>query len=400
MFCFGTISSVADKEGILHHIADPPEKKPSLKISRKARTKQEIAQPPALRAKTTSYKPGAENSFARRTPLSTSSTENGHELQGKKRNKRDKGSSSCPSGTSALKGEQKEACRHGNSILPRRPLHRGRVESSPISDDEPTVPGEEPPQREARRRRNRHCNARRHYEARERDMAQPVSRDEISDVGETPDERVFRERRNSHRRDRRQAQEQAEQEARQRRENPLFGRNLNPDFARAMNTPSEVGGVLARIADGLPRLQTPRAIGSCSLGQLIIFCLSLILRAIYDTPSTVSGTRGASSMLRANDDMRTRSGAERSMIGIMTSLHEVRPLGLSRQRLQLAAQPGGDRGSTSATPLPETDTIIVNRRTHVEYQRSLRVSGPFSGPQTSKSPMSTNTNLSKTREAG
>jgi hypothetical protein len=26
----------------------------------------------------------------------------------------------------------------------------GRVESSPISDDEPTVPGEEPPQREAR----------------------------------------------------------------------------------------------------------------------------------------------------------------------------------------------------------------------------------------------------------
>jgi hypothetical protein len=78
-------------------------------------------------------------------------------------------------------------------------------------------------------------------------------------VGETPDERVFRERRNSRRRDRRQAQEQAEQEARQRRENPLFGRNLNPEFARAMNTPSEVGGVLARIADGLP--WTPDAEG-------------------------------------------------------------------------------------------------------------------------------------------
>jgi hypothetical protein len=78
-------------------------------------------------------------------------------------------------------------------------------------------------------------------------------------VGETPDERVFRERRNSHRRDLRQAQEQAKQEARQRRENPIFGRNLNPDFTRAMNTPSEVGGVLARIADGLPR--TPDAEG-------------------------------------------------------------------------------------------------------------------------------------------
>jgi hypothetical protein len=86
-----------------------------------------------------------------------------------------------------------------------------------------------------------------------------VSRDEISEIKETPEEWVFRERRNSWRRDRRQAQEQAEQEARQRRENPLFGRNLNPDFARAMNTPSEVSGVLARIADGLPR--TPDAEG-------------------------------------------------------------------------------------------------------------------------------------------
>jgi hypothetical protein len=69
----------------------------------------------------------------------------------------------------------------------------GRVESSHIFDDEPTVLGEEPPQREAHRRRNRHLNVRRHHEARERDPAQPVSRDEISEVGETPDERVFRE---------------------------------------------------------------------------------------------------------------------------------------------------------------------------------------------------------------
>jgi hypothetical protein len=29
-----------------------------------------------------------------------------------------------------------------------------RVELPPISDDEPTAPGEEPPQRESRRRRN------------------------------------------------------------------------------------------------------------------------------------------------------------------------------------------------------------------------------------------------------
>jgi hypothetical protein len=147
-------------------------------------------------------------------------------------------------------------------------------------------------------------------------------------------------------------------------------------------------------------LQTLRAIGGCSLGQLIILCLSPILRAIYGTPSIVGGTRRAPSMLRANDDMRTRSGAEKSMIGIKASLHEVRPPGLSQQWLQLVAQPGDGRGSTSATPLPGTDTTIVDRRSRVEYLRSLRVSGPFSGPQTSKSPTSTSTSLSKTQEAG
>jgi hypothetical protein len=132
-------------------------------------------------------------------------------------------------------------------------LFIGRVESPTVSDDEPTAPGEEPPQRESRRRRNRRRNVRRHHAAGEQDPEQPVSRDEVSEIGETPEERAYRERRNSRRRDRRRAQEQAEQDARQCRENPFFGRNLNPDFTRAMNTPSEVGGVLAQIADGLPR---------------------------------------------------------------------------------------------------------------------------------------------------
>jgi hypothetical protein len=81
-----------------------------------------------------------------------------------------------------------------------------------------------------------------------------------------------------------------------------------------------------------PGLQTLKAIGGCSLGRLIIFYLSLILRAIYRTPSTVGGTRGAPSMLHANNDMRTRYGTERSTIRIMAFQHEVRPLELSRQR--------------------------------------------------------------------
>jgi hypothetical protein len=88
VFCFGTILSVADEEGILHRIADPPEKKLSLKISGKAGTKQEIAQPLAPRAKTTSCEPGAENLFTRRTPLSTSSTERWTRITRKKKQKR------------------------------------------------------------------------------------------------------------------------------------------------------------------------------------------------------------------------------------------------------------------------------------------------------------------------
>jgi hypothetical protein len=80
-----------------------------------------------------------------------------------------------------------------------------------------------------------------------------------------------------------------------------------------------------------PGVQTPRAIGGCLLGQLTTFCLSLILRAIYDTPSIVNRMHGAPSMLRTNDDMRMRFGTKNSMIGIMASLREVRPPGLSRQ---------------------------------------------------------------------
>jgi hypothetical protein len=105
-------------------------------------------------------------------------------------------------------------------------------------------------------------------------------------------------------------------------------------------------------------------------------------------------------MLHANGDMRMKYGAERSTIGIMASLHEVRPLELSRQWLQLVAQPGDYRDCTSATPLPGTGTTVIDRRTRVEYLRSLRVLGPFNGPKTSRSPTSTNTSPSRTREAG
>jgi hypothetical protein len=74
IFCFGTISSVADEEGTLHRLADPPKRKPSSEISEKIGARQQKAQPPALLKKITSSKIGAEGPSARITPLSTSPT--------------------------------------------------------------------------------------------------------------------------------------------------------------------------------------------------------------------------------------------------------------------------------------------------------------------------------------
>jgi hypothetical protein len=251
VFCFGTISSVADEKGTLHRIADTPEKKSPPTNSENAGE----AQPPALRKKIVSGKSEAEGPLTRRTPLSTSPTREWTQIT---RKKETKGKQVVLSVPPPSKENGKKVAMTAAPFYPNV-LFIGRAESPTVSDDEPTAPGEESPQRESRRRRNRRRNVRRHHVAGEWDPEQPVSRDEVSEIGETLEERVFRERRNSRRRDRRRAQEQAEQDARQRRENPFFGRNLNPDFARAMNTPSEVGGVLARIADGLPR--TPDAEG-------------------------------------------------------------------------------------------------------------------------------------------
>jgi hypothetical protein len=84
VFCFGTISSVADEEGTLHRIADPPERKSSSKIFGKIGAKQEKVQPPALRAKTTFGKLGAEGPSTQRTPLFTSLTKKWTQITRKK----------------------------------------------------------------------------------------------------------------------------------------------------------------------------------------------------------------------------------------------------------------------------------------------------------------------------
>jgi hypothetical protein len=291
MLCFGTISSIADEEGTLHRIVDPQERMSSSKISKKIGAKQEKAQPPVLREKTTFSKLGAKGLSTRRTLLSTSPMEKWTRITRKKEANKAKDRQAALSVPPSSKDSRKRMVVTTVPFYPDILFIGGRVESNPISNDEPTAPGEEPLQRESRRRRNRRRNIRRHHEAGERDPAQPVSRDEVSEVGETPEERVLRERRNSRRRDRRQAQEQAEQETRQHREKPLFGRNLNPDFARAMNTPSEVGGVLARIADGLPR--TPDAEGYRRLFTRVANHLLPLTHPPSDLRHTINSRRDA-----------------------------------------------------------------------------------------------------------
>jgi hypothetical protein len=155
MFCFGTISSMADEEGTLHRIADLPERKPSSTISGKARAKQEKAQPPTLRAKNTSCKPGTEDPSTRRTPLSTSSTEKWTRITRKKETNKVKARQAALLVPPPSKENRKKLVATTAPFYPDVLFIGGRVESSPVSDDEPTAPGEEPLQRESRQRRNR-----------------------------------------------------------------------------------------------------------------------------------------------------------------------------------------------------------------------------------------------------
>lgn len=147
---------------------------------------------------------------------------------------------------------------------------------------------------------------RRLHEAGERDPTQPVPRDEASEMGETPDERTHREHCNSRCRDRRQAQEReqelVEQDARLRRENPLLARDLYPDFARALNTPREVGGVLAQIANSLPR--TPDVEGYRRVLTQAANHLLPLAHPPNDLRHAINSRRDAQSNISASRDRR------------------------------------------------------------------------------------------------
>jgi hypothetical protein len=385
-----------DEERTLHRLADPPERKPSSEISKKIGARQEKAQPRALLKKITSSKIGAEGPSARRTPLSTSSTREWTRITRKKEAKDHQDDLSVPPPS---KENRKKIAVTATPFYPDV-LFIERVESPPISDDEPTAPGEEPPQRESRRRRNQRRNIRPHHEARERDPAQPVSRDKVSEIGETPEERVFRERRNSRRRDRRRAQEQAEQETRQRRENPLFGRNLNPDFARAMNTPSEVGGVLAQIADGLPR--TPDAEGYRRLFTQAANHLLPLAHPPNDLRHAINSRRDAWSSINASRERRHENEIHRR-----EEYDRDHGIPARSQATRTESATASTGGTTRGRSRHHDDhSPPQDRQHHRRQEDTCGVSAltprlrAIQWPLTSRYPTSTNMNLSRIREAG
>jgi hypothetical protein len=155
VFCFGTISSVADEEGTLHRIADPPERKSSSKISEKIGAKLGKAQPPTLREKITFSKLGAEGPSTRRTPLSTSPTEKWTRITRKKEANEAKDRQAALYVPPSSKEGIKKIVVTATPFYPDILFLGGGVESNPISDDEPTAPGEEPLHQESRRWRNR-----------------------------------------------------------------------------------------------------------------------------------------------------------------------------------------------------------------------------------------------------
>jgi hypothetical protein len=135
MFCFGTISSVADEEGTLHRIADQPERKSSSKISEKVEAKQGKAQPPALQGKITFSKLGAEGPSTRRTPLSTSPTEKWTRIMRKKEVNEPNDRQAAFSVPPSSKEGRKKIVVAAASFCPDVLFIGGRVESNPISDD-------------------------------------------------------------------------------------------------------------------------------------------------------------------------------------------------------------------------------------------------------------------------
>jgi hypothetical protein len=124
VFCFGTISSVADEEGTLHRIVDPPRKKSPPTTSENVGVRQGKAQPPALRKKIALSKPGAEGPMTWRTPLSTSPTKEWTQIARKKETNKIGRKQVVLFVPPSSKENRKKIATTAAPFYPQRPLHR------------------------------------------------------------------------------------------------------------------------------------------------------------------------------------------------------------------------------------------------------------------------------------
>jgi hypothetical protein len=160
MFCFVTISCVADEEGTLHCIADLPKKKPSSGIPKEAGARLRTTSPLAAQGKMIPCGPRFGNpqerkdqsvgiSLTRITLLSTLPTKEWTRITRKKEtNTPSMGKrthQAAPSIPLPTKEDGKKSTVTLTPFYPDILFIQGRLESAPISDDEPTMQGEEPP---------------------------------------------------------------------------------------------------------------------------------------------------------------------------------------------------------------------------------------------------------------
>jgi hypothetical protein len=117
VFCFGTISSIADEDGTLHRIADLPKKKSPPTNSEKYRRSATSSSPKKDRLQKVRGRGPSD-------PENSTVYFSDEIMDTGRKEERGREKASCSFRSSALKGEQKKDRHNRRTILPRRPLHR------------------------------------------------------------------------------------------------------------------------------------------------------------------------------------------------------------------------------------------------------------------------------------
>jgi hypothetical protein len=142
MFCFGTISSVADEEGILHRRST--REKAFLRNLQENRGEAGKSATSSAPEKTAFSKPRTKGLSTRRTPLSTSPTEEWTQITRRKEANEATGRQAALPVLPSSREDRRKIVATTTPFYPDV-LFIGRAESPPIPDDELTAPGEEPP---------------------------------------------------------------------------------------------------------------------------------------------------------------------------------------------------------------------------------------------------------------